>query len=434
VRSVVVLASVVGLAACSGEIDGTIRTADGDAAVVVSDRGALDGAIDPARQRQPDAGAERARDASVVRRDGGAAHVGADAGAHDGGVMDAAPGAFDRDANVELDAGISDGPAEVRFIGRVDRSDAQGPRFAWSGTGLVARFMGTSISVDLAGGQEFSVLIDGALQPKLVPESGATPIASGLSAGPHRIEIYRRTEANQGESQFRGFTFDASGMLLAPPLPSPRRLEVIGDSITCGYGDEGADQTCGFTPQTENHYLSYGAVAARSVGAELSTIAWSGLGVVCNYGDGAQSCVDPFPTYYDRTLPNRQDSQWDFSLFQPQAVILNLGTNDFSTDQDPSVTDFENAYRDFLLHLRSKYPHALILCTCGPMLYGSELDMVRGYIDAAVAATGDDNIGTFDIPAQDAADGLGCNYHPSVKTHQKMADLVVAELQARLGW
>ncbi len=39
--------------------------------------------------------------------------------------------------------------AGVRWIGRVDASDASGPRFAWSGTGFAARFSGTSISVNL---------------------------------------------------------------------------------------------------------------------------------------------------------------------------------------------------------------------------------------------------------------------------------------------
>jgi hypothetical protein len=60
--------------------------------------------------------------------------------------------------------------------------------------------------------------------------------------------------------------------------------------------------------------------------------------------------------------------------------------------------------------------------------------MVRGYIVNAVAATGDGNMTTFDIPSQSSADGLGCDYHPSIKTHQKMADLVVAELRSELGW
>jgi lysophospholipase L1-like esterase len=349
-------------------------------------------------------------------------------------VMDAAA---DTDGATSADAGpaISDGPPEVRFVGRIDRSDSAGPRFAWSGTGMVARFMSTSIAVDLAGGQEYTLLLDGELQDKFVPGNGSTMIKSGLSSGPHLIELYRRTEANQGDSQFRGFTFDDSGALLPPTLAPERRIEVVGDSITCGYGDEGQDQSCGFTPQTENHYMTYGAIAARNAGAELSTIAWSGKGIVCNYGDDAQSCTDPFPPYYDRTLPGHADSTWDFGAFQPQVVIINLGTNDFSTNQDPSEAEFTDAYRDFLLHIRSKNPDALILCTCGPLLSGAELDMVRGYIDSAIAATGDDAIASFDIPAQDiAADGAGCDYHPNLKTHQKMADLVTAELHARLGW
>jgi hypothetical protein len=111
-----------------------------------------------------------------------------------------------------------------------------------------------------------------------------------------------------------------------------------------------------------------------------------------------------------------------------------LGTNDYSTTQDPSESQFTSAYTSFLLHLRSKYPDALILCTCGPLLYGTELDMVRGYIVDAVAASGDHNMTTFDIPSQNSADGLGCSYHPSIKTHQKMADLVVAGLKSELGW
>ena len=101
-----------------------------------------------------------------------------------------------------------------------------------------------------------------------------TPIAQGLAAGTHVVELYRRTEASQGEAQFLGFDF-GSGKLLSPPAAKARRIELVGDSISCGYGDEGANQSCPFTADTENHYLSYGALAARAVDAELITVAWS---------------------------------------------------------------------------------------------------------------------------------------------------------------
>ena len=322
----------------------------------------------------------------------------------------------------------------VRYVGRVDLTDARGGKFAWSGSGVVARFSGTSLAVKLSGGQEYTVVIDGMLRPaKLTIQSGETPIESNLANGEHTVELYRRTEGNQGISQFLGFSFGAGGTLLSPPPAPARRIEVIGDSITVGYGNEGPNENCKFTPQTENHYQSYGAMAARAVGAEVHTIAESGRGMLCNYGDDAQSCSNPLPKIYDRTLTS-QNGSWDFTRYQPDAVVINLGTNDFSTDMDPSEADFTAAYRAFLQHLRSVYPDALILCTCGPMLYGAELDQVRGYIAKAISASGDDKIKSFDIPSQSANDGLGCDYHPSIKTHQKMADLLVAALKRELGW
>lgn len=360
--------------------------------------------------------------AGVIGGAGASGRAGMNGGAGAGGNTGAA-------------AGSGGAMSGVRYVGRVDLADARGGKFAWSGSGVVARFSGTSLSVKLNGGQEYSVVIDGMLRPsKLTIQSGETPIESNLSNGEHTVELYRRTEAAQGVSQFLGFTFGAGGALLAPPPAPARRIELIGDSISVGYGNEGPNESCKFTPQTENHYQSYGAIAARTVGAELHTIAWSGRGVVCNYGDDAQSCTEPLPEIYDRTLPGQNDSRWDFARYQPDAVVINLGTNDYSTNVDPSAGDFTAAYGAFLKHLRSVYPDALMLCTCGPMLYGAELDQVRGYIADAVSASGDDNIKTFDIPSQSASDGLGCDFHPSIKTHQKMADLLVDVLKRELAW
>jgi lysophospholipase L1-like esterase len=329
------------------------------------------------------------------------------------------------------------GAPGVRFIGRFDTSDSMGPRFAWSGSGIVARFSGTSVSVKLLGAQQFTVVLDGVVQPTLIPVGGATtPLATGLADGPHTVELYRRTEANLGDAQFVGFDFGA-GQLLAPPPAPDRRLEVIGDSITCGYGDEGADMNCHFTPDTENHYLAYDALSARALSADLVTIAWSGKGVVCNYGDDPTSCVDPLPTFYDRTLPLHANSVWDFTSWQPQAVVINLGTNDFSTAVDPTEADFEAGYQAFLTHLRNVYPQAFILCTVAPLLSGTDLTTAKSYIAKVVKAmndAGDVKVKAFDIAPTDPADGFGCDYHPSLKTHQKMSTQLVAELKADLGW
>jgi lysophospholipase L1-like esterase len=328
------------------------------------------------------------------------------------------------------------GAPGVRFVGRVDTSDPAAARFAWSGTGVVARFTGSSLAVRLADTQQYTVLVDGVLQPKLVGNGASVELATQLDVGEHVVELYRRTEASQGPSSFAGFDI-TDGALLPPPPASERRIEIIGDSISAGYGNEGADETCTFSADTENHYLTYGAISARQLSAELSTVAWSGKGVVCNYGDEPESCVDPMPGYFDRTLPEQAGSGWEFSRFQPQAVVINLGTNDFSTDSDPSEAEFVSAYAALLERVRGVYPSALVLCTVGPLLNGTDLTTARAQIESAVAqrvAAGDAGLRTFELAPQDASNGLGCDYHPSLVTHEIMADVLTATLEIELGW
>lgn len=353
------------------------------------------------------------------------------AGPGSGGTMPSGQGGRN-EAGAGTAGGTSNEP-RVHYVGRVDTSVDGEARFAWSGTGAVVRFEGTAASVELEGGQEYTVVVDGAVQPKLQAIDGVNPLASGLGDGSHTIELYRRTEAAQGESTILGFDFGAGGKLLAPP-PVTRRLEFIGDSITCGYGNEGASAACDFTPQTENHYLSYAAITARDLHAELSTVAWSGKGVVCNYGDDASSCTDPLPAYYDRILPSRADSVWDFARFQPDAVVINLGTNDLSTSTDPAESTFEDAYKALLKRVRNVYPSAHILCTNGPMLGGTDLANARRYIQDAVTDLGDPNISVFELATQDGSDGFGCNSHPSLERHRKMATVVTAAIRSTLDW
>jgi hypothetical protein len=389
--------------------------------------GAIGGAgAGPGGAGRGDAGAS----ASAASGAAGAAGAGAPADAAVDVAADA-PGERGDAASAPdaADAGDAPGTPGVRFVGRIDRGDPKGPRFAWSGTGLVAAFDGTSVGVRLGGGQQYAVVLDGVVRPKLVPASTATTmIASGLPSGPHVVELYRRTEPEWGESQFLGLDLGA-GTLLPPPASPSRRIEVVGDSISTGFGDEGTDP-CPYTIDTENHAVTWEAVAARAVGAELVTTAWEGKGLVCNVGDGP--CTMPFPTYYDRTLPMRADSTWDFTSWQPHVVVINLGTNDFSTAVDPTPKEFSDGYVAFLHHIRGNYKEALILLTCGPMLGASELQKVKDGISTAIATLADPRIKSFDLAIQTGP--TGCVGHPNVATHQKMADALTAVLQKELGW
>jgi lysophospholipase L1-like esterase len=333
-------------------------------------------------------------------------------------------------------AGTGGAPAtpEVVFVGRTDKSEAGVVKVQWSGSGILFRFNGTDASVTLDdSAQFFSVFVDGQEQPRLATSGGqqSYPVATGLVAGDHEVRLYRRTEAFFGDTRYVGVDL-GGGTLLAPPAPAAHHIELIGDSISCGYGDEGADQNCSFSADTENHTITYGAIAARNLNADLITVAWSGKGVIHNYGG---DLVEPMPELYDRTLPTDAASSWDFSSWQADVVVLNLGTNDFSTDADPTHDEFVPAYTNFLAHIRGKYPSAEILCLYPTLLGGTDLSTATAYIDEAVSArvtAGDAKVVAWAMNV--TSDGWGCDWHPSANTHAAMGSALTQELKALLGW
>ncbi len=328
-------------------------------------------------------------------------------------------------------------PSNVLYIGRFNPSDPAGPRSAWSATTIKANFSGTGISANLVstGDNWYNVVVDGVVRtPVHLPAgtNGLVTLVSGLASGNHIIELVRRTEAWIGDVQFKGFTA-TGGQLLAPPTPASRRIEIIGDSITCGYGNEGIDQYHSFTPQNENAYLAYGPVTARALGADEFNICWSGKGVIRNYGGDT---TDVLPSIYLRILPYDTTTLWNPSQWIPQVVVINLGTNDFASGI-PDKTAFTTAYTNFVNQIRSQYPNAHIYCALGPMLSGSNLTSARDYLTTVVnqrTAAGDTKVHFIEFPMQDGSLGYGEDWHPSVAQHAAMANQLTNQLKADLGW
>ncbi len=294
---------------------------------------------------------------------------------------------------------------------------------------IAARFTGTQVSVRLADGtkqNEFAVIVDGNTQSNIVAQSGdkSYVVATGLSSGTHDVLLWRRTEAYYDPTEFLGFTsFGTGGTLLAPPAAPDRRIEIIGDSLTCGYGNEGSPGCSGTKP--ENNFLAYGSVAARALGADLVTIAWSGIGMYRNYGT-TDASPDAMPFRYDLAIPTDSTSTWDFSKYRPHVVVINLGTNDFSKYGDPGQP-FVTAYTNFVKHVRSKYADVPILCII-PL---TESQTAINEAITAVRNAGDTKVEAIDLGSWS---GTGCDGHPSVALHKTLGDKLVVEIKRVAGW
>ena len=329
------------------------------------------------------------------------------------------------------------GTPAVQRSGRFDsRADVLGPTFEWPGATLTARFRGTSVSARLKPSPgstgQYSVYLDGEPTAVLKPAADKDAVhvlAERLPDAAHTVTLVYRNEPLLGRrQQFLGFTFPGGELLAPPPLPT-RRIEIIGDSITCGYGSLGV-APCTMSADNSSVEVTYGWLAAKALGAEPHIQCWSGIGVYRNNGG---SLEETMPQKHPRTLPRETAlSAWDFSTWTPQVVVVNLGTNDFSGGA-PSEPLFRQAYVNFLRDLREHYPAAELFVGFGPMQTGATL---RQYLENVIEAarTGGDSKVTFVDLATPRAEINGCAGHPGRASQQTMATKLEAAIRAKLGW
>jgi len=149
--------------------------------------------------------------------------------------------------------------------------------------------------------------------------------------------------------------------------------------------------------------------------------------MVRNYGDKNTTSPDPFPVYYQQTVANLAETQWNFGSYQPDIVVILLGDNDYSTDPSPSFDQFHAGYRQTLQMLYSNYPRVQhVFCACGP--YGrSPCSFVQQIVQIESQSEPRTKFATLAGTLTDPTD-YGCNGHPSLQGDQKMATKLVQQM------
>lgn len=330
---------------------------------------------------------------------------------------------------------------KIQYTGRFDFSDRKGPRFAWSGSSISVRVRAREVSMVMTDGVNrqldnagapfrnwYEILVDGRRAKTVVidPAKSVYSIFKKPDPSTHTITIFRRTEAYIGVSKFGGLRLSAGGEVLPPPPRPKRRIEVIGDSITAGLNS----LTVGlgmFSIAAEDNYVTYGAVAARKLDAEYVCVAYSGGSINGRNGKGLI-----MPTFHDRTLPDDPKSTWDFRAWQPDVVAIHLSTNDALSPRE-TRDQCESIYIAFLKKIRRNYPKAHIFCLTGPWRnWGPVQHEFAGGAVKALRKKGDDRIHYLGFDAK-IDSGRG-DIHPDKETHQRMADVLVKAIRAKLGW
>ena len=319
--------------------------------------------------------------------------------------------------------------SHTRLIGRFDHTTQGQAAFTWPGSAIEFRFEGTQASINMASQTpvRFVVNIDGKTND-LWTQAGrhSYPLAINLPKGTHNLRLTRVNESTAG---ITSFTSDpqVDGTLLTPAASPQKRLLVIGDSITAGYGVEGSSATCHYALDTSNQQLTYAALAANALGADVHAIAWSGIGVWRSYGE--KTPTNPsILIRHSRTLADDANSTWNVSQYTPDAILINIGTNDY---WEGSVTDdYRLAMAKLITKVQGDYAGKPIYLIVSPMLTNKLHELQKQVLNSLASS----NVKVLDLGENNGAEGFGCDYHPNSITHARLGKALEKNLKTELNW
>jgi hypothetical protein len=344
----------------------------------------------------------------------------------------------------------------IRYMGRIDFSNPKLPRFWAPGVNMCIRYRGARCRIIVHDQvpddrtHNYIVMLEdysGVYRFKLHgPTDTLTILGNGRAwMGDSELKNLERSNRQDREPDpnadhlitlckaTEGIAWmELAGVLADSLLPldalSDRKIEFIGNSITCGAGSDSYEIPCGQGEwYDQNDALgSYGALTARGLDAEWHLTSVSGIGLI-------HSCCKmtiTMPEVFDRMDVRGNQGDWDFSRYQPDVVTVCLGQNDGIQDS----TLFCGAYVRFLGHLRHVYPRARLVLLTSPMGNAQLTTVLKRYIGGVVEAVqkaGDERVSSYFFSRQWSK---GCGGHPDMQEHFEIATELKIYLRQLMDW
>jgi lysophospholipase L1-like esterase len=316
-----------------------------------------------------------------------------------------------------------------------------GAEFKFKGTRAQITMKGDSVALEQGGYARIGIFVNGVrVVDDLINQTQKTyTVFESAVQQDVVIRVVKLSEAvysSAGIQEIRVNSVDG----IHPTPASAHKIEIIGDSITAGYGIDGSV----FSTATEDTTKTYAYKTAAAFQADYSIVAYSGHGIVSGYTSDGTKTTGLVPPIYDIIAKTNSrvdgmdiyNTPWDFNKFVPDLIVINLGTNDYSyTLNDPvKQAEYRDGYVEFLKQIRSHNANAHLMCTLG--LMGDNLyPMIQQAVAAYTNQTGDTNISSMKFDVQDVTnDGMGADWHPSEATNTKAAAKLIANIQTVLNW
>ncbi len=354
---------------------------------------------------------------------------------------------------------------EIRVLGRTVMKEAS-PVLFWTGSGFEMNYEGSELWCEIETDyscyeQWITVLVNGALLARQVLQKGKQRIClfrNMQTMKVNHIKVLKEVQAMPGDESAYLEICALYGDGTFFSLPEPEcRIEFIGDSITSGEGSCGSTVEQDWISMWFSATRTYPFFVTEQLRGECRIVSQSGYGVYCAYDNNLDHVI---PKYYEQVCgvvsgPRNErlgvKERYDFSSWQPDYIIINLGTNDGGAFHNPEWTDeltgrrnkmyyneegipaeeclqkVAKAVTEFLTVVRKNNPAAQILWAYGMMGIVTEPAILAG-IEEYCAASGDSKV--HYIRLQEIADTcIGARSHPGINGHRAAAEEICRKIR-----
>ena len=323
------------------------------------------------------------------------------------------------------------------YKGRIEKIQDNKVILVGAASSVSFDFKGNSCSISLQSlvdHQNYvSLELDGKYIGRIRIEKGeikSYPIVVSEKKKTHHLSIYKATEATIGGILFAGTT----AKLIESQTPkTKKKIELIGDSITCGFGNDASTIPCGTGDWYDQHnaYWAYGPVLSRALDIDYVLSSVSGYGMYRNWND--EHLEEPIiPDVYENLYLDKDSSKrYDFA-FQPDLVSICLGTNDLSDGDGKkprlpfNEEKYVSNYIDFIKTVYKHAPNTRIVLLNSPMVSGDRNVTLVNCLKKVIQAFENDSIHKpitlFEFQPMVPK---GCGYHPDIADDKVMADQLI---------
>ncbi len=340
----------------------------------------------------------------------------------------------------------------------------------WTGSGVELNVKASELWVEVEVDYDFheqwlSVLVNGAHVSRQMLIKGRYEICIFRNMNPQEVKNVRLIKDVQAMADDEGAQLLIHAIRtdgeLRPVADRPYKLEFVGDSITSGEGTIGAKKEWDWIPMFFSGVHDYAMLVSEACDAECHIISQSGWGTLTGWDNNPRNVL---PARYEkvcgvlkgaRNMALGAGEDYDFSSWQPDVVIVNLGTNDMAAFDQPEWRDektgesykqhknadgsfvkedarrFEQAVIDFLSKLRKYNPRAHLVWTYG-MLGTPLLRLIGHAVHTYSERTKDTNVAFVLLP-DTTPETVGAREHPGKKSHEAAAAVLSGYISAVLA-